>query len=140
MLKHIMRRTDMTHSIEVTEAPVDDPRFKEGWDVFMIEGASPSAPGETRNISLMIDKACAIFFVASDFEVLSLLVGKHVVSLVASDRVEGSTREWRVRNGPIDVPTGTCVVLRVKNDGTQSAKPLITYISRTPCAGGVPCP
>jgi hypothetical protein len=124
------------NSIEVVETTNDDPSFKEGWQVSAITTITSLAPGNTRDVSCVFNEACSIFYVTSDLEITGLVVGLKDVPLVATDHAENETREWRVHEGPVDVPAGAHVVFRVKNDSAAVAKPIITCISRALCARG----
>lgn len=116
--------------------PNDDPSFKDGWQVSIITAMLSLAPGNTCGVSCVFNEACSIFYVGSDLEITGLSVGLKDIPLVATDHAENETREWRVHTGPVDVPVGTRVVFRVKNDSATAAKPIMTYVSRTPSARG----
>jgi hypothetical protein len=124
------------NSIEVVETTNNDPSFKAGWQASIITTMQSLAPGNTCGVSCVFDEACSIFYVGSDLEITGLAVGLKDVPLVATDHAENETREWRVHEGPVDVPAGAHVVFRVKNDSATVVKPVITYVSRTPCARG----
>jgi hypothetical protein len=115
--------TDVPHASKI------DQEFEDGWHASAIESA-PIASGAIGSIHATLDTPCAIFYVTSALEVLGLIVGEESIPLVALDRMEDETREWRPLNGRVNVLVGTRVTFRIKNDGTRIADPLLAYISR----------
>lgn len=79
--------------MESIENPINDHVFEAPWQVFLVESSSLLAPGNTCGVHTVFDEACSIFYVASDLEITCLVVGMKDVSLIATDRVEGETKE-----------------------------------------------
>ena len=123
-------------SIDDHEDSIDDHVFEASWQVFVVESSSFLAPGNTCGVHTVFDEACSIFYVASDLEITHLVVGMKDVPLIATGRVEDETKEWRVHEGPVDVPAGTGVTFYVRNASATEAQPLLTYISRAPRVRG----